>query len=338
MMILLNRLYDTWYVQSRTGNKWIFIWLRYLSIGWGIPLVLLAIIGIPNGIMALTIGQAGIWIAYSDNIKFIDKLSAVGLLLFKPLVMFIHDGAAGVLLFNAMKTMGLSLIGVGIISILTLSRESWSVRIRLFLSLLGALSVFSMLPCFSLVFATVFPVITFFAIGRWQPNHNIRKSLIIVPSFMALIGPQLFIEKFDPRLWVNPFTAMSGMTPREYYAKLEFKKLALMGADAGDIYTIQMVLRDFDLTPKQRFRYLGMLRRYPNQRTKAIDKEYQELAAKLDLLPKSTESMPLGFRVLLTEDKILNDNSVSDTIRQARKRELADRWNELHPDEPIPGY
>lgn len=269
----------------------------------------------------------------------VNKFIAVAFILFRPLILFFYNGYVSVLVSNAIITLILGTVGGFLIFFLILQREEWIVRLRLILYLVGFFAIFSMLPFFPIIFAAGFPIILIFALRRWRPQLTFFMNfLLFIPSIVSLLGLQMMIENFYPVIWINPFAPMAGTTPREYFAKQDFKKRALLGADAGDIYTIQVVLREFELSPEQRLKYISILRHYPNQRTPQIEHEYQELASKLGRLPKNTEGMSPAFRVLLAEDPILNSPGISEQQSRLRRKELMDRWMELHPEQAIPGF
>jgi hypothetical protein len=332
-------VFDSWYRQCRSGNPWIRVWLKSFLIGWGVPLTLLGIAGIPTGLLTLTIGQVGIYTAFSGNMSLTNKFAVVAFILFKPLVVFFYNGYISVLVSNAVKTLTLGMAGGCLIFFPLLQREEWIVRLRLILYIVGYFAILSMLPFFPIIFAIGFPLVLMVALRRWRPKLTIFVNfLLFIPSLISLLGLQMMVEDFNPMIWINPFAPMAGMTPREYFKKQDFKKRALLGADTGDVYTIQMVLREFKLSPQQRLKYITMLRRYPNQRTPQIEHEYQELADKLGRLPKNTARMPPAFRVLLAEDPILNSPGISEQRSRLRRKELMDRWMELHPEQAIPGF
>jgi len=281
-MLRFRNLLETWYIEARSDGKWVKVFLKSILVGWGTPLALLSLISIPNGLLLLTIGQAGIWIAYDHNVSIMGKIGAVCFILFKPHVLFFSEGYATVLFINALKTIGFCLIGIFPIYFCLLPKEMWKIRTRLLLNLVGLSVVFSILPFFPIVFALGFPILVFYAFKVWRSNFKMQSSIcFLLPSIFSLFGLQVSADKHNLRLWANPFVQMGNSTPKEYFEKMRFKKSAIQGANAGDVYTIQMVLREYDLLPEQRLKYLEILHRYPTQRTPEVEKEYHELSLKL---------------------------------------------------------
>jgi hypothetical protein len=213
-------------------------------------------------------------------------------------------------------------------------------RFRLLAGLLGWVLILLFLPGFAALFALGFPFLLLAGHRRWvagqRPGARVR-VLAVVPSLAVLVAVQLG-NRFTPRLWLSPLPEVGGLTPSQYWANQEFRKRALQGADAGNVYSLQMVLREFDLSPQQRLGYLKALRQYPNQRTPEIERQYQALLEKTHPLPADIEALPAGLRLILSEDPILNTPNLPEPVAKAQKRFLADRWNEKHPDQPAAGF